>query len=73
MSDTQDYIPNSGQREKQTYPHNLPESRRERTASTYEISIAFLSTQTKKNSTIKKPQKLGVVAGTHPQYQHSGG
>jgi hypothetical protein len=50
MSDTQDYIPNSGQREKQTYPHNLPESRRERTASTYEISIAFLSTQTKKTA-----------------------
>lgn len=61
-----------GQREKRTSSHNLQGSRKGRNASAHKNSIAFLSTQTK---TLPKRNlhKLGVVAGTQPQYQHSGG
>lgn len=56
---------------KQIYIPSL-ENTRERNASTQEIIIAFLSTADKNSPKINL-QKLGLVAGTHPQSQHSGG
>lgn len=70
-----DSIQNTGnasgrQGNKQIYIPSL-ENTRERNASTLEI-IAFLSTADKNSPKINL-QKLGLVAGTHPQSQHSGG